>query len=706
MPAERCGSVAQWLASLKLERYSDAFQRCGVVNMEQAPRLTDADLEAIGVSDSGHRRRAAARGSRWATLYLRVKAVQPVKHSGLQSQQEQERQNHPGNVNPPAENSAGLFPQPALALLNLQVGLGAIVVVWLWHCDSARIEACTAAAMCNRQLSRSYCAAHLKAAYGCSVQGLGEDGRESLLLAHNQLLLLVGNVAANLAFIDEIGHDALGQLRLMKNCSLRSSSCFNCRTLPLLRGDAAELQQAILAQQLLPGQGAEQHSHRDQVDQNLPLVAMRPSMAAAKCKAEKFLRVLKIVLKDGLPASVIVVGDGLGQAEAVLGPAQIVNGADHGLAQVELVDAKTKSPTQIYRAKRLTHDGVGRFLQMLVRLLAITGGCAATGEPAQVDSQSQHDRQRPVLALHGLKSPIKTNLNQAARAIMTSRQLECELKCPLCRRWLNQPVLLPCGHSLCSACCLGIFQQQQQPPPHQHQQQQQLAEAAADNSDQASVLSEADSGVSIPSSSSSGGGGGGGGVGFLCPTCRRPVSLQQAALPPRNPALERLVAKHAAASSQPLLCSACSPTEEAGAATIVCEQCEMYFCDRCSGRTHGQQQQHHLLPAALGRDLLSQKQLHRAALCQTHRQELLTLYCRTCCVALCGNCVGHAGHELEPLQACCKARKTELSMVLQALSEKAKSGSEFHQQLKNSPDKIRVSQRLAAGKTDRQTDRQ
>lgn len=37
--------------------------------------------------------------------------------------------------------------------------------------------------------------------------------------------------------------------------------------------------------------------------------------------------------------------------------------------------------------------------------------------------------------------------------------MEEELKCPQCRHFLRQPVLLPCGHSYCRDCVLLLKQQ-------------------------------------------------------------------------------------------------------------------------------------------------------------------------------------------------------------------------------------------------------
>uniref|UniRef100_A0A1I8HXF9 B box-type domain-containing protein n=1 Tax=Macrostomum lignano TaxID=282301 RepID=A0A1I8HXF9_9PLAT len=286
----------------------------------------------------------------------------------------------------------------------------------------------------------------------------------------------------------------------------------------------------------------------------------------------------------------------------------------------------------------------------------------------------------------------------------TMRKLESELKCGLCRRWLCQPLLLPCGHSLCQSCCSSILLL----PADEVAS----LTGGGDSSDQMSVASEADSGVSLPTSTASGSGSSRPGsscyqlhqqqhhqqhllgavaspsspsaVGFLCPTCRRPVLLPGGIdrssslrnLLPRNLALERLVGKFAQQShqsqsdlhqpQQQQLCQLCDPCETGQSplpAELVCEQCEMYYCQRCAEKSHPSSvsaPKHNLQPASCGRELLLQKQARRSSVCQEHRQETLGSYCLACrgpVCPLCAQTVRHQGHEIVPLQTACKSAK-------------------------------------------------
>ncbi|PAA46848.1 hypothetical protein BOX15_Mlig031538g3 [Macrostomum lignano] len=249
--------------------------------------------------------------------------------------------------------------------------------------------------------------------------------------------------------------------------------------------------------------------------------------------------------------------------------------------------------------------------------------------------------------------------------------LEQELKCPLCRAWFVRPLLLPCGHSLCRDCWAGIQQ------------------APAD--DQMSVLSETDSGVSLPASrpdslvtaassgsGSSGGGGGGAGSsgaagtigGFLCPACRKPVAPPHSQQLPANRALERLVSATAAASS--------------------------------ANKDHGSQ------------DCGNDEDVVELNDCRRHLGEP-GAFCLSCRGSFaCGLCAGEEPcgggggggerHQPVPLPAACKAQKTELSQALQSLLEQAKSGSEFLQRLKSSSERIKSNREVMAAAVTEQFD--
>jgi hypothetical protein len=52
------GSVDEWLADIKMERYSDSFARCGYTTMERVTSITHRDLATtLGVSLVGHQKK-------------------------------------------------------------------------------------------------------------------------------------------------------------------------------------------------------------------------------------------------------------------------------------------------------------------------------------------------------------------------------------------------------------------------------------------------------------------------------------------------------------------------------------------------------------------------------------------------------------------------------------------------------------------------
>ncbi|TKS81167.1 Arf-GAP with [Collichthys lucidus] len=58
--SETCTTVWDWLAVLRLEQYSETFQRAGLATLQQCRSLTPDQLERMGITLPGHRRRILA----------------------------------------------------------------------------------------------------------------------------------------------------------------------------------------------------------------------------------------------------------------------------------------------------------------------------------------------------------------------------------------------------------------------------------------------------------------------------------------------------------------------------------------------------------------------------------------------------------------------------------------------------------------------
>ncbi|XP_042144092.1 E3 ubiquitin-protein ligase TRIM9 [Ixodes scapularis] len=322
--------------------------------------------------------------------------------------------------------------------------------------------------------------------------------------------------------------------------------------------------------------------------------------------------------------------------------------------------------------------------------------------------------------------------------------MEEELKCPACKHFYTNPVLLPCSHSLCLNCALSAQQPANAPSTAStttttsaastHGTASSTSEdsgnstnssggapselgTAADypDGDKLSLLSETDSGVVCTSRPNSYVGTPNlqgvamfppmllqGGVALLslaCPECHKLVYLDEngAHNLARNRALQNIVDKYGETRRLPVACQLCE-ADRPREASVMCDQCEVFYCDECRENCHparGPLAKHTLLEPQQGKKALRARALGgnagRDAKCSEHGDEALSMYCMVCKAAACVLCLQdgrHANHDVQPLGSMCKAQKTELSQNLQALSEKAKTATEFIQGLKGMSERV------------------
>ncbi|XP_066903052.1 E3 ubiquitin-protein ligase TRIM9 isoform X2 [Halyomorpha halys] len=272
--------------------------------------------------------------------------------------------------------------------------------------------------------------------------------------------------------------------------------------------------------------------------------------------------------------------------------------------------------------------------------------------------------------------------------------MEDELRCPVCKELFHNPVLMPCYHALCLNCAVTLTV----PAANNGGAQEPLAEEI----DKLSILSETDSGVVCtsrpnsyvgtpniqgilfpPLTSSA--------LALACPVCNKTVYFDEngAHNLPKYKAMQNIVDKYGESRELSPKCELCK--EPARAATVLCEQCEVHYCDECRENCHparGGLAKHTL--TAPGRAALRTRDTAREILCMDHSEEPLSYYCMLCKQAVCAHCrdVRHASHDVQAINTMCKAQKTELSQNLQQLSEKARSTTEFIQRLKSMTEKI------------------
>ncbi|XP_055728723.1 E3 ubiquitin-protein ligase TRIM9-like isoform X1 [Salvelinus fontinalis] len=275
-----------------------------------------------------------------------------------------------------------------------------------------------------------------------------------------------------------------------------------------------------------------------------------------------------------------------------------------------------------------------------------------------------------------------------------------ELKCPVCGSLFKDPILLPCSHNVCLACARNIIVQtpEGETPPH----------SRASNSDydyldmdKMSMYSETDSGYGsyTPCLKSPNG------VrvfpptlvhrhcSITCPLCHRSVSLDERGLRgfPRNRLLEAIVSRYQQSRSVNVKCQLCdrNPVD----ATVMCEQCDVFYCTPCQQRCHpsrGQLAKHRLVPPTqspvAGGQQMPAATLRKQGTCADHDTMNFSMYCVNCKTPVCMKCLEggkHGSHDVKPLAAMWKQHKCQLSQALNGVSDKAKDAKEFLVQLKN-----------------------
>lgn len=257
--------------------------------------------------------------------------------------------------------------------------------------------------------------------------------------------------------------------------------------------------------------------------------------------------------------------------------------------------------------------------------------------------------------------------------------MEEELRCPSCKHIYCNPVLLPCYHSLCLNCAVHLQQPAQQ--NNQQQQQQQESESVTSGGsgeggdyqevDKLSILSETDSGVVCtsrpnsyvgtpnlngllfpPLSTSA--------LSLACPVCHKLVYFDEGGAHnlPKYRVMQTIVDKYGESRNLTLKCQMCE-VDPANEATVICEQCEVLYCDVCRDSCHpsrGPLAKHTLLEPRRGQTTKNKKD----GRCPDHDEENLSMYCMVCKVAVCALCLHdtrHTSHDVQAISSMCKAQK-------------------------------------------------
>ncbi|CAH2315570.1 probable E3 ubiquitin- ligase MID2 [Pelobates cultripes] len=238
--------------------------------------------------------------------------------------------------------------------------------------------------------------------------------------------------------------------------------------------------------------------------------------------------------------------------------------------------------------------------------------------------------------------------------------LESELTCPICLELFEDPLLLPCAHSLCFSCAHRI-----------------LVSGCA-----SSEIAE-----SVPV--------------FQCPTCRYVISLNHRGLEglKRNITLQNIIDRFQKASlsvpsspcedqrekiykSVPIMaaeripCQFCE-VEPPRDAVKTCVTCEVSYCDRCLRATHPNKK-----PFTSHRLVEPVPDAHfRGLICLEHENEKVNMYCTADDQLICALCklVGrHREHQVASLSE----RYEKLKQTLESnLTNLVKHSSELETQM-------------------------
>lgn len=254
--------------------------------------------------------------------------------------------------------------------------------------------------------------------------------------------------------------------------------------------------------------------------------------------------------------------------------------------------------------------------------------------------------------------------------------MEDELRCPSCSRFYTKPVLLPCSHSLCLGCATSAQVPAQQIIPTSEECTTGISELDLTDVDKVSILSETDSGVVCNSRPNSYVGTPcmsnmiihavqGNAIAIPCPACKKVAYLDESGANslPKNRVLEVIIDKYSSSKNLSISCQLCE--KDAREASVMCEQCEVFYCDTCRDSCHplrGPLAKHNLVTPTTGREIVRAKNKtnSKEVKCTEHGDENISMYCMMCKVPVCYLCLQdgrHTNHDVQALGAICKAQK-------------------------------------------------
>ena len=239
-------------------------------------------------------------------------------------------------------------------------------------------------------------------------------------------------------------------------------------------------------------------------------------------------------------------------------------------------------------------------------------------------------------------SPFETCSSARHGARKAEPKMESELTCPVCNKAFVSPIILPCSHNVCLSCSQSSLTTAGGDLP---------ATTGGVESDDYVTLYESNhlyqSIGNLPC--------------LKCPICKKLFPLDSRGVNgfPRNRLLENIVNRYYAKSNGIVYCQLCEENQPAQA-SVMCEQCEVAYCDRCCKTCHpsrGPLAKHSLIPPSSSK---SPSKPPSVVKCSSHMEENISMYCVFCRIPVCYVCLErgkHSGHEVKALGAMFKEQK-------------------------------------------------
>ncbi|KAJ8336293.1 hypothetical protein SKAU_G00396360 [Synaphobranchus kaupii] len=279
----------------------------------------------------------------------------------------------------------------------------------------------------------------------------------------------------------------------------------------------------------------------------------------------------------------------------------------------------------------------------------------------------------------GMEEPERkafaSRMDALVRVSSNMKSIERELRCPVCKEMVKQPVVLPCQHSVCLLCASEVLIQSGYPAPDlppepnspastPNTRSPRQARRPAPKADRIDRVLRAGFGTYPGRRRKEGPPPV---VLFPCPPCQREVELGERGLADclRNLTLERIVERYrhtVSLGTVAVMCQFCKPPQSLEA-TKGCADCRASFCNECFKLYHPwgtpRAQHEHVQPTLNFRP--------KVLSCPEHDQERLQFFCKCCQRLLCPLCRlrrSHASHKVMPIANAYQTLKDKITKAM------------------------------------------